>query len=202
MDTGCECNNEMCNCEDCGNDCGCGCGELGAYDIKIGHEVPNFELDAYYKGEFKTVALDDYEGKWKVVFFYPLDFTFVCPTEILDLSAKNAEFEALNTQILAVSIDSVHSHKAWSKEIGDLNFPMLSDLNKELSMMFNVLHDDGMSLRGMFIIDPDNVLQAMTVHNLSVGRNTEEIKRVIEAFQTGELCPIGWKKGDTTLGKA
>lgn len=197
MNTDCGCNEGGCG---CGDDCGYGA--LGDYSIRIGNEVPNFTLDAYYKGEFKQVSLDDYEGKWKVVFFYPLDFTFICPTEILDLSAKNAEFEAINTQILAVSIDSVHSHKAWSKEIGDLNFPMLSDLNKELSMMFNVLHEDGMSLRGMFIIDPDNVLQAMTVHNLSVGRNSDEIKRVIEAFQTGELCPTGWKKGEKTLGKA
>ena len=170
---------------------------------RIGNEVPNFTADAYYKGEFTKVSLDDYNGKWKLVFFYPLDFTFVCPTEIIELSEKVEEFEKLNCQVLSVSVDSVHSHKAWSKgDLGELNFPMLSDLNKELSMMFDVLHEDGMSLRGAFLIDENNILQASIVHNLPVGRNIDELKRVIEAFQTGELCPIGWKKGDKTLGKA
>lgn len=176
-------------------DCGC-------MDVRVGNPVPDFTLEAYFKGDFKKVSLSDYKGKWKLLFFYPLDFTFVCPTEILELSEKAEEFEKLNTQVLLASIDSVHSHKAWSKEIGDLAFPMLSDLNKELSLMFNILHDDGMSLRGAFVIDPDNVLQAAIVHNLPVGRNIDEIKRVIGAFQTGELCPVGWTKGGKTLGKA
>jgi len=170
--------------------------------LGVGSTVPDFTLDAYYKGNFSKVSLGDYKGKWKLLFFYPLDFTFVCPTEIIELSDKAAEFEAMNTQVLLASIDSVHSHKAWSKEIGDLAYPMLSDLNKELSLMFNILHDDGMSLRGAFIIDPDNVLQAAIVHNLPVGRNIDEIKRVIGAFQTGELCPVNWSKGGKTLGKA
>lgn len=170
---------------------------------RIGHEVPSFTTDAYYKGEFTKVSLDDYKGKWKLVFFYPLDFTFVCPTEIVELSNRIEDFEKLNCQVLSVSIDSVHSHKAWCKtDMGELKFPMLSDLNKELSMMFDVLHDDGMSLRGAFLIDENNILQASIVHNLPVGRNVEELRRVLEAFQTGELCPIGWKKGDKTLGKA
>lgn len=189
---------DMCsdeNCEGCESEMPMGC-------ITVGDEIPNFTADAYFKGQFTKVSLDDYKGKWKLVFFYPLDFTFVCPTEIIELSEKIKNFENINTQVLSVSIDSVHSHKAWSKEIGDLNFPMLSDLNKELSLMFNVLHQDGMSLRGAFIIDPDNTLQAAIVHNLPVGRNIDELHRVIEAFQTGELCPIGWKKGDKTLGKA
>lgn len=193
------------NCE-CGENCmcdGCDCSiPMEDVTLSIGSQVPDFTLDAYFKGEFKKVSLSDYDGKWKVVFFYPLDFTFICPTEIIDLSNRHAEFEAINTQVLSVSVDSIHSHKAWSKEIGDLNFPMLSDLNKDISTLFNVLHEDGMSLRGTFIIDPDNVLQAMTVHNLSVGRSTDELKRVIEAFQTGELCPTNWKKGENTLGKA
>lgn len=203
MDCGC---GENCMCEAC--DCGvAGCCEengmpIDACEISIGNQVPDFNLDAYFKGEFTNVSLSDYEGKWKVVFFYPLDFTFVCPTEILDLSARVSEFDALNTQILSVSIDSVHSHKAWSKEIGDLNFPMLSDLNKDISSLFKVLHEDGMSLRGTFIIDPDNVLQSMTVNNLAVGRSTDELKRTLEAFQSGDLCPINWKKGEKTLGKA
>ena len=137
-----------------------------------------------------------------LLFFYPLDFTFVCPTEILELSSDSKGFEDINTQILTVSVDSVYSHQAWCKEIGDLNFPMLSDLNKEVSRQYDCLHPEGMSLRGAFVIDPDGVLQAKTVHNLSVGRNTGELKRVIHAFQTGELCPVNWEKGKKTLGKS
>ena len=170
--------------------------------VHVGRPVPDFTLEAYHKGAFTKVSLSDYQGKWKLLFFYPLDFTFVCPTEIIELSNRAKEFEDLNTQVLLASIDSIHSHKAWSKEIGELHFPMLSDLNKELSLMFNVLHDDGMSLRGAFIIDQDNVLQASIIHNLPVGRNVDELKRVIEAFQTGDLCPINWSKGKGTLGKA
>lgn len=177
------------------DDCGC-------MEIRVGNRVPDFTLEAYDKGDFRNVSLSDYKGKWKLLFFYPLDFTFVCPTEILELSAHAKDFEELDTQVLLASIDSVHSHKAWCKEIGDLAYPMLSDLNKELSLMFNVLHDDGMSLRGAFVIDPDNVLQAAIVHNLPVGRNVDELKRVIGAFQTGELCPVNWEKGKNTLGKA
>jgi len=171
------------------------------FDIRVGHKVPDFNLEAYHKGDFTKVSLGDYQGKWKLLFFYPLDFTFVCPTEIIELSKRHKEFEEANTQVLLASIDSVHSHKAWCKEIGDLEYPMISDLNKELSMQYNVLHDDGMSLRGAFVIDPDNVLQASIVHNLNVGRNVDELLRVIKAFQTGELCPINWNKGDKTLGK-
>ena len=187
---------ENCMDEDCEFD---GMGHM--YDVKVGHKVPNFTLEAYEKGDFKNISLYDAKGKWKLLFFYPLDFTFVCPTEILELSKRHKEFEALNTQVMTISIDSVHSHKAWSKEIGDLNFPMLSDLGKEVSLMYNVLHDDGMSLRATFLISPDNVLEAAVIHNLNVGRNIDEHLRVLEAFQTGELCGIGWKKGDKTLGK-
>lgn len=169
--------------------------------IQVGHKVPDFTLDAYEKGAFTKKSLYDSKGKWKLLFFYPLDFTFVCPTEILELSKRHKEFEALNTDVMTISVDSIHSHKAWCKEIGDLNYPMLSDLNKEVSLMYNVLHDDGMSLRGTFLINPDNVLEAATIHNLPVGRNIDEHLRVIEAFQTGELCGIGWKKGEKTLGK-
>ncbi len=170
--------------------------------VQVGMEAPKFTAEAYYKGEFKKYSLDDFKGKWTLLFFYPLDFTFVCPTEILELSEKAEEFEGVNTQILAASVDSVHSHKAWCKEIGDLNFPMLSDLNKELSMSYGVLNEDGVSLRGAFIIDPDGVLQSAVVNNLPVGRNIDELKRLIEAFQTGELCPVNWNKGKDTLGKA
>ena len=178
------------------------CKECNCHNLEIGKKAPNFILDAYEKGNFKKVELKSYRGKWKLVFFYPLDFTFVCPTEILELSKEAPEFKKLNTQILVISVDSVYSHQAWCKEIGDLNFPMLSDLKKEVSMQYDCLHPDGMSLRGAYIIDPNDILQAKIVHNLPVGRNVEELKRVISAFQTGELCPVSWSKGKKTLGKA
>lgn len=170
--------------------------------VRVGHEVPNFHLDAYYKGDFTKVTLDSYQGKWKLLFFYPLDFTFVCPTEILELSKRVKEFEELNTQVLAVSVDSVHSHKAWCEKIGDLEFPMISDLNKELSVTYNILHDEGMSLRGAFLIDENNILQSSVINNLNVGRNIEELRRTLSAFQTGDLCPVNWVEGKDTLGKA
>jgi len=168
----------------------------------VGEPAPEFTAEAYYKGDFTKVSLADYKGKWTLLFFYPLDFTFICPTEILELSERVSEFEEMNTQVVSASVDSVHSHKAWCKEIGDLNFPMIADMKKELSMAYRVLNEDGISMRGAFIIDPDGVLQSMVVNNLSVGRSIDELKRTIEAFQTGELCPVNWNKGKDTLGKA
>ena len=175
-------------------------------ELAIGKPAPDFTVPAYEKGSLDgKVSLSDYKGKWVLLFFYPLDFTFVCPTELYQLGDMRKEFEEANCQILGASIDSVHSHKAWAEKdpkIGSLGFPLLSDLTKDVSYDYGVLHDEGMSLRGAFIIDPDGVLQSMTVNNLAVGRNPEEILRTLKAFQTGDLCPVNWKKGDKTLGKA
>lgn len=170
--------------------------------IQVGCKVPLFKAEAYTKGEFKDVSLKDYEGKWTLLFFYPLDFTFVCPTELIELSNRYKELEDMGVSILSVSVDSVYSHQAWCKEIGDLNFPMISDMDKSISYDYGVLHDDKVSLRGAFLIDPDQVLRAQMVYDLPLGRSVDEIKRVFEAAMSGELCPVGWKKGDKTLGKA
>jgi peroxiredoxin 2/4 len=176
------------------------------FGLAIGKLAPDFTVPAYEKGAIDgKVSLGDYHGKWVLLFFYPLDFTFVCPTELYQLGEMQEEFEKANCQILGVSIDSVHSHKAWAEKdakIGKLGFPLLSDLTKDVSYDYDVLHDDGMSLRGAFLIDPDGVLQSMTVNNLAVGRNPEELLRTLKAFQTGDLCPVNWSKGDKTLGKA
>ncbi len=171
--------------------------------IKIGQNAPEFTLQGVVGDKFKDVCLDEFKGKWVVLFFYPLDFTFICPTEITEFSKRDSEFKALNAQVLGVSIDSVFSHKAWLKEIGNLNYPLLSDITKEVSRKYGVLLEEkGIALRGTFIIDPEGKLRYQLVHDLGIGRSIEEVLRVLRALQTGELCPVEWKPGKKTLGKA
>jgi len=186
----------MSHTDDCGKeDC---CNEL-----QIGKPAPNFEMEGYFQGQKKRYSLKDYRGKWTLLFFYPLDFTFVCPTELVELSKKYKDFEDVNAQILGISVDSVYSHEAWLKELGDFNYPLLSDITKKVSWDYNVLlEDEGVSLRGAFIIDPDGILKCYMVNDLSIGRNIDELVRLVQAFQTGDLCPVGWQKGGKTLGKA
>lgn len=171
---------------------------------QIGRQAPDFTAQAYTEnGEMKDITLSDYRGKWTVLFFYPLDFTFVCPTEIQAFSEKIDEFNKLGAQIIGCSVDSVFSHQAWSQgDLGQMKYPIVSDINHRISRDYGVLMEDkGISLRGLFIIDPDGVLRSFTVNDLSVGRNVDEVLRVLQAFQTGELCPVGWKPGEKTLGK-
>lgn len=171
---------------------------------KVGEPAPNFSLDAVIGKEFKKVSLTDYRGKWVVLFFYPFDFTFVCPTEIRGFNEKLDVFKELNAVVMGASVDSKFSHLAWIQrgDLGDLKYPLLSDIKKEVAERYGILDDrEGMALRALFIIDPDGVMQYQLVHNLSVGRSVEETLRVLEALQTGELCPIGWHKGEKTLGK-
>jgi peroxiredoxin (alkyl hydroperoxide reductase subunit C) len=174
----------------------------------VGSKAPNFTL-ASTKDLDKlnvNVSLEDYAGKWLVLFFYPLDFTFVCPTEITAISDRAQEFADLDAEILGVSIDSVHSHKAWintpreQNGLGGLNYPLASDINKTLARDLGVLIEDaGIALRGLFIIDPEGVIQHATINNLNVGRNVDETLRVLEACQTGGLCPANWKPGQSLL---
>lgn len=171
--------------------------------IMIGQKAPAFHLEGYFKNDFRHYALSEQKGKWVVLFFYPLDFTFVCPTEIQGYNERISDFEKLNAQVFSCSVDSVHSHKAWAKSsLGEMSYPMLSDMKKQIAREYGVLiEDEGISLRGTFIIDPDGVLKYIVVHDNSVGRNVDETLRVLEALQTGELCPVGWNKGKKTLGK-
>jgi peroxiredoxin (alkyl hydroperoxide reductase subunit C) len=179
--------------------------------LRVGQTAPAFSATAVYDQEFKSIKLSDYRGKYVVLFFYPLDFTFVCPTEITAFSDRYGEFKALNTEILGVSVDSEFSHLAWIQTdrkaggLGDLSYPLVADLKKEISTAYNVLDPDaGVALRGLFIIDPEGVIQHATINNLAVGRNVDETLRVLQAFQyvqshPDEVCPAGWKPGEKTM---
>lgn len=169
--------------------------------FQVGQPAPAFNLEGVQpNGEFKKYSLSDYKGKWLVMFFYPLDFTFVCPTEITGYSKRYPEFAKTNAEIVGISTDSVHSHKAWLKELGTLNFPLLSDITKKTSDAYNVLlADEGIALRGTFIVDPDGVLRYALYHDNSVGRSAKETLRVLEALQTGGLCAMDWEVGQSNL---
>jgi peroxiredoxin (alkyl hydroperoxide reductase subunit C) len=180
--------------------------------IRVGQMAPDFEATAVFDQEFKTVKLSSYRSsQYVVLFFYPLDFTFVCPTEIIAFSDRYAEFKALNTEVLGVSVDSQFSHLAWLQTdrkqggLGDLNYPLVADIKKEISAAYNVLDPaEGIALRGLFIIDKDGVIQHATINNLAFGRNVDETLRVLQAIQhvqshPDEVCPAGWTPGDKTM---
>ncbi|AJY73688.1 peroxiredoxin [Paenibacillus beijingensis] len=174
----------------------------------VGRTAPDFTMETV-DGEgknFGKVSLSDYRGKWLVLFFYPLDFTFVCPTEITGLSAAAGEFAKLNTEVLGVSTDSIHSHKAWintpqdSNGLGKLNFPLAADLTKKVAKDYGILiEEEGIALRGLFIIDPEGELKYQVVNHNDVGRSVDETLRVLQALQSGGLCPMNWKPGDKNL---
>ena len=172
--------------------------------VNIGEKIPNFTAEAYTNGEFKKLSLHDYKGKWIVLFFYPLDFTFICPTEIKEFATKHKEFEKLNSVVIGASTDSLYSHKNWfEKDLPEVKFPVIADTTHNVSKIFNVLKEDqGIAYRASFIMDPEGILRYMVVSDLSVGRSVSEILRVLGALQTGELCPVEWKPGIKTLGKA
>jgi len=165
--------------------------------------APEFTLEGVHKGKFKSYSLKKYRGKWVVLFFYPLDFTFICPTEITEFSKNYEKFKALKAEVFGASTDSKFSHLAWiERDLKGLKYPLLSDNNHEVSRRYGVLlEDEGIAVRGLFIIDPEGKLRYKVVHDLSVGRNVSEILRVLEALQTGELCPVNWNRGKKTLGK-
>lgn len=176
--------------------------------VRTSHEVgsvaPPFTMDAVDNLEFRKISLSDYRGKWVVLFFYPGDFTFVCPTEIKGFNKALGEFKAANTEILAASVDSKFSHLAWIKSgaLDKLEFPLLSDLSKQTARAYGVLDEEtSYARRGLFIIDPNGVIQYRIVHSDKVGRSVEETLRVLKALQTEELCPLNWKPGDKTIKK-
>jgi alkyl hydroperoxide reductase subunit AhpC len=172
--------------------------------LMVGQKAPDFSLDAVVgKGDFQKVALSDYRGKWVILFFYPLDFTVVCPTEIQEFSRREADFKKANTAVLGCSVDSIHSHKAWiGSTLGTVNFPILSDLARDASRKYGALIEDkGFATRATFIVDPEGTLQYALYHNIDIGRSVPETIRVLDALQTGERCPVDWKRGERTLGK-
>ena len=171
---------------------------------EVGSPAPPFTLEGVLNQEFKNISLSDYRGKWVVLFFYPGDFTFVCPTEIRGFNKALAGFNAANAALLAVSVDSKYSHLAWIKSgaLDKLEYPLLSDFSKQTARAYGVLDEQNSTARrGLFIIDPNGVIQYRVVHSDKVGRSVDETLRVLKALQTEELCPINWKPGDKTIKK-
>ncbi|MCL6637090.1 MAG: peroxiredoxin [Alicyclobacillus sp.] len=174
----------------------------------VGQPAPDFTLPSTKNLQTlaETVSLQDYRGKWLVMFFYPNDFTFVCPTEILAVQDRIQEFHDLDAEVLGVSCDSVYTHRAWIQTaradngLGPLSYPLAADFTKAVARAYDVLvEEEGVALRGLFIIDPEGVLRYQVVHDLNVGRSVDETLRVLEALQAGGLCPANWKPGDKLL---
>jgi peroxiredoxin (alkyl hydroperoxide reductase subunit C) len=174
----------------------------------VGLPAPDFTLEtALGNGkDFGKVSLSDYRGKWLVLFFYPLDFTFVCPTEIIALSDAYEDFKDLDAEILGISTDSKHSHRAWintprdQNGLGGLNYPLASDFLKTTARAYGVLDEEaGVAFRGLFIIDPEGILRYQVVTDLNIGRSVDETLRVLQALQSGGLCPANWRPGEAHL---
>ena len=174
----------------------------------INSPIPEFKVQAYHNGEFKTVSNEDIKGKWAIFFFYPADFTFVCPTELVDMAEKYEQFKAMGVEVYSVSTDTHFVHKAWhdtSESIRKIQYPMLADPTGVLARGFGVMiEEEGMAYRGTFVVNPEGVVKLVEIQDNSIGRNAEELLRKVEAAQfvathKGEVCPAKWKKGEETL---
>ncbi len=172
----------------------------------VAKPAPEFKAQAVMPdGSFKEIQLSDYKGKYVILFFYPLDFTFVCPTEIIAFSTQIEDFKKRNTEVLGVSVDSHFSHLAWRNTdrkkggLGQIDYALVADLDKKISEDYGVLADGGIAFRGLFLIDKDGIIQHSLVNNLPLGRNIDEAVRMVDALQhheqNGEVCPANWKKG-------
>lgn len=176
--------------------------------VKIGEKIPNMEFQAYHNDEIKKMRFSDFQGKWLVIVFYPGDFTFVCPTELKELAELYDTFKQNNAEIISFSTDSPYVHKAWheiSKAISKVRFPMGSDQNGSISRVFGTfIEEEGVSLRGTFIVNPEGILKAVEIHDNSIGRSAKEILRKLLAAKyveehPGEVCPASWEPGKETL---
>jgi alkyl hydroperoxide reductase subunit AhpC len=178
--------------------------------LTVGDRLPEFKVQAVVStelgNEFQEITQATHAGKWRVLFFWPMDFTFICPTEIAEFDRMNKEFVARDVQVLGASTDTHYVHLAWRKNHPDLKalpFPMLADTRRDLSTALGILHKgDGVPLRATFIVDPTGVIRWASVNDLSVGRSVPEVLRVLDALQTDELCPCNWQKGQPTLDAA
>jgi peroxiredoxin (alkyl hydroperoxide reductase subunit C) len=176
--------------------------------VKIGHKMIDVTAPVYHDGQVKTMSLSDYKGKWYVLFFYPADFTFVCPTELEELAVMYDSFQKIDCEIISVSTDTAYAHKAWqdvSPAIKKVKYPMLSDASHTLSTFCNVLIEgEGLALRGTFVVDPDGIVRGMEVNDNSIGRSAKELLRKVKAAQFvrehgDQVCPASWEEGDDTL---
>lgn len=178
--------------------------------LTVGDRFPDFKVKATVSNDldkaFIDINQDTYKGKWKVVFFYPKDFTFVCPTEIAAFGKLNGEFQDRDAQVLGGSTDSEFVHMAWrqqKEELNDLPFPLIADTNRRLTSALGILdEEEGVAKRAVFVVDPDNIIRFAMVTDMNVGRNPDEVLRVLDALQTDELCPCNWNKGEQTLNAA
>ena len=176
-------------------------------NVKVGSHAPKVELEAYRRGEHEPVPfhLDGPRERWLVLFFYPRDFTFICPTELAAFAELEDAFRAEEAEIVAASTDSYWSHKAWFESnamVAGVDYPVVADTTHQLSFDYGVLAEDGSALRGTFIIDPAGIVRHASVSDMSVGRSPDETLRVLQALRTGELCPVGWRPGQATLSLA
>ncbi|OVE75778.1 thioredoxin peroxidase [bacterium F11] len=168
--------------------------------IKPNEKVPSFSLEGILDGKQKRFQLSDFQKEWVVLFFYPADFTFVCPTEILGFEKRHKEFKDANANIIGISVDDTKSHLAWIKEIGEISYPLLSDTNRAISNKYGVLNlKENRAYRATFIISPEGMLAYSSISPMNVGRSVDDILRVLKALQTGRLCPADWKPGEETL---
>ncbi len=195
-----------CNIE---KECCGGCSEMDvSLFAEIGHVIPDVEVEAFHNEEIKKIKLSDYRGKWMILFFYPANFTFVCPTELEEMAENYEEFQKLGAEVLSVSTDTVFAHKVWhdtSPAIKKIKFPMLSDTRHDLCHIFGTyIPEEGLSLRGTFLVDPDGILRLVEVNDNSIGRNAKELLRKVKAAKFvrehgGNVCPASWEPGDDTL---
>lgn len=183
--------------------------KTGASELaKVGQPAPDFNMPSTKNMETlaENVKLSDYKGKWLILLFYPLDFTFVCPTELTAFSDRIDELQGIGAEVIGVSTDSVHSHRAWIKTprdqngVADLQYPLASDVGGKLAAKYNILvEEEGIALRGLFIINPESTLQYAVVHDLNIGRSVDETLRVLQGLQTGGLCAADWTPGQENL---
>jgi len=167
--------------------------------VAVGVKAPDVTLPGISEGRISDYSLISYQGKWLVLFFYPADFTFICPTEVAGFSKMAREFRSEKAEILGLSVDSLETHRAWIEELGGVNYPLLSDAEKKISRAYGVLDErQGVSLRGTFIINPKGEVSYLVVSHMNVGRSVEETLRVLKALRTERLCPSDWKPGDET----
>ncbi len=202
------------NCEENSSscvECTGACEDLlhGVFSVaEIGSEIPDFEVEVFHENDVKKIKSSDYKGKWMILFFYPADFTFVCPTELEEMADNYEEFKKLDAEVLSESTDTVFVHKAWkdaSPAIKKIQFPMIADPTGNMSRAFGTyIEDEGLSLRGTFLIDPDGILRLLEINDNSIGRSAKELLRKLQAAKFvrehgGKVCPASWQPGDDTL---